>query len=144
MMLIGEISHTIDPKGRYIVPARFRDTLGEKFYITRGLDHCLFVYTAEAWQIRLEELKRLSVTKASQRRFLRKFLAGAIEAEVDKQGRVLIPPSLREHARIERDIITIGMVDRLEIWDTATWQAYDSDGEDDYEAVAEELADFRL
>ena len=146
MMLIGDVYHTIDPKGRYIVPARFREALGDKFYITRGLDNCLFVYSAEAWQVRLQALERLSVTKASQRRFLRKFLKGATEVEVDKQGRVLIPPSLREHAQLERDIITMGMSDRLEIWSEAVWQKYDDDADDDYETLAEELAldDFRL
>lgn len=143
-MFIGECIHTIDNKGRYIPPARFREELGDNFVITKGLDHCLFLYTWEVWQEKITELSRLSSTNADARRFSRNFFASALEAAPDKQCRVLIPPSLREHANLNRDIVTIGMVNRLEVWDKDAWEAYSNDSAEAYEAVAETLADIRL
>lgn len=143
-MFIGEYTHTIDEKGRYIPPARFREELGDDYVITKGLDSCLFLYTREVWQEKIAELSRLSSTNANARRFSRNFFASALEAAPDKQCRVLISPGLRAHAHLNRDIITIGMVNRLEIWDKERWEAYNAEAADEYEAVAEKLADIRL
>ncbi|MCL2495977.1 MAG: division/cell wall cluster transcriptional repressor MraZ [Clostridiales bacterium] len=143
-MFIGEYIHTIDIKGRYIPPARFREELGDDFVITKGLDSCLFLYTRASWQLKIEELARLSSTNADARRFSRNFFASALEAAPDKQCRVLIPPGLRAHAQLTRDIVTIGVVNRLEIWDKERWEAYNAASAEEYEAVAEKLADIRL
>ncbi|MEG1537063.1 MAG: division/cell wall cluster transcriptional repressor MraZ, partial [Clostridiales bacterium] len=103
-MLIGEISHSIDAKGRYIVPSKFRDDLGERFIITKGFEHCLFVYTFEGWQRAAGNMRQLSTTDAEARKFSRNFFSGAFEAEIDKQYRVVLPLNLREHANLDKDV----------------------------------------
>ncbi len=147
-MFIGESNHSIDNKGRYIVPVTFREELGDIFYITKGLDQCLFVYSEQTWQQKVDELANLSSTSANMRRFARNFFSAAQKVMPDKQGRVLISPALRKHAQLEKEIVTIGVSSRLEIWDAAMWQKYnDDDAFDDssnYEAVAENLPDICL
>ncbi len=135
-MLIGEVDHSIDAKGRYIVPAKFRADLGSRFVITKGLDGCLFVYTMTAWDGVLEAMKQLPSNDPRARRFARFFLSRAFEAEIDKQFRVVLPPQLREHAQIEKDIVTVGVSTRLEIWDKARWEAYDAESGETYEEDA--------
>ena len=143
-MLSGEYKHILDIKYRYIAPAAFREALGERFVITKGLDHCLFVYTQEMWQSKIAELSQLSSTSAAARRFSRNFFSAALIAEPDKQGRVVLPESLRNHAKLNREIVTIGVLDRLEIWDTVSWEEYNnSDSATEYEEVAEKLAELR-
>ncbi|MDR1101341.1 MAG: division/cell wall cluster transcriptional repressor MraZ [Clostridiales bacterium] len=118
-MLSGECQHNIDVKGRMIVPAKFREDLGEKFVITRGLDGCIFVYAMDAW-IKLErKLVELPLADAHIQRF---FIGGKEEVELDKQGRILIPAHLRTHARLTKDIVSVGVGGRVEIWDKAQWQ----------------------
>ena len=143
-MFIGECHHTIDDKGRYIVPAGFREELGEVFYITKGLDHCLFVYTVADWQAKVAELERLSSTNSNARRFARSFFSAAQQAVPDKQGRILLSSALRKHAGLLKDVVTLGVSNRLEIWDCEYWERYNEDGADEYEAVAEKLADICL
>jgi len=138
-MLIGEYQHSIDSKGRYIVPAKFREELGSHFIITKGLDKCLFVYTMEGWQKTVESLRQLSTTDADARKFARNFFSGATEVETDKQGRVLIPINLRASAAIDKDIVTIGVANRLEIWSKELWQSYSQEAADEYEKVAAKL-----
>ena len=140
-MFSGEYSHFLDIKYRYIAPAVFREALGESFMITKGLDNCLFVYTLEMWQNKVAELGQLSSTNSAARRFSRNFFSGAIKVEPDKQGRVVLQESLRKHARLEREIITIGVLDRLEIWDKELWEQYDSETAAEYEKVAEQMAE---
>ncbi len=138
-MFIGEYQHSIDSKGRYIVPAKFREGLGSNFVITKGLDKCLFVYTMEDWQKTVDNLRQLSTTDADARKFARNFFSGAIEVETDKQSRVLIAANLRQHAAIDKDIVTIGVSNRLEIWSKDLWQSYSEDAADEYEKVAAKL-----
>jgi len=141
-MFSGEFSHILDIKYRYIVPAAFREGLGDAFVITKGLDHCLFVYAREVWQKKIAELSQLSSTSAAARRFSRNFFSGALIAEPDKQGRVVLPESLRGHAKLNREIVTIGVLDRLEIWDKEVWAEYNSgESASEYEEVAEKLAE---
>lgn len=135
-MLIGEVDHSIDAKGRYIVPSKFRENLGERFVITKGLDDCLFVYPMEAWEKVVEAMKQLPSNDVRARRFSRTFFSRAFEAEIDKQFRVVIPPLLREWAGIEKDIVTVGVSTRLEIWDKAKWEAYDEGSAETYEEDA--------
>lgn len=115
-MYTGEYNHTIDAKGRMTFPARIRESLGEAFVITKGLDGCLFVFDKDEWQKLTEKLAALPLTDKGARQFTRFFLAGAVDAEVDKQGRILLPANLRSFAGIEKDVILIGVGSRAEIW----------------------------
>ena len=115
-MFMGEYNHTIDPKGRLIIPSKFREALGDTFVVTKGLDGCLFVYDNEEWNAFEEKLKSLPNTNKEARQFVRFFLAGAAEVEVDKQGRILVPNILREFAQISKDVVLIGVASRIEIW----------------------------
>ena len=125
-MFIGEYRHNIDSKGRIIVPSRLRESLGETFVITRGLDNCLFIYPLERWSAIIEKLKALPITDKDVRRFARFFASGAVECEPDAQGRVLLPVNLREYAFLKKNIISIGVVDRIEIWDCEKWKEYNN------------------
>lgn len=115
-MFMGEYNHTIDAKGRLIVPSKFREILGDAFVVTKGLDGCLFVYDNEEWKLFEEKLRSLPITNKEARQFVRFFLAGATEAEVDKQGRILIPNVLREFAELIKDVVLVGVGSRIEIW----------------------------
>lgn len=118
-MLIGEFSHSLDEKGRVIFPVKLRESLGEQFVLTRGLDNCIFVYSLEEWDGIQQKTKSLPMSKA---RNLQRFLfSSASVVSVDKQGRILVPQNLREHAGIAKDVMIIGVSNRAEIWDKATW-----------------------
>ncbi len=140
-MFTGEYHHTLDGKGRVIIPSRLREGLGDQFVITRGLDHCLFAYPNSEW-VRLEQkMKNLPLTKRDSRAFKRLFFSGAMEVEADKQGRILIPQNLRDYAGIEKDIMFIGVSDRVEIWNESAWSQYFGEADDNYEELAEKLED---
>jgi MraZ protein len=124
-MLIGEYEHSVDVKGRLIMPSKIRDEIGYKFIVTKGLDGCLFVFPINEWQAFQEKLKALPISDKNARDFTRFFFAGAIECEMDKQGRFLISSNLREFAGIDKDVITIGMNSRLEIWSKEKWKQCD-------------------
>ena len=135
-MFMGEYGHTIDAKGRIIVPVKFRESLGDNFIITKGLDNCLFVYTNEEWQRFEEKLKTLPLTNKNARTFTRFFLAGAASVEVDKQGRILLPSVLREFAGLEKDVVLVGVASRIEIWSKDRWLQSISTYDDDMDEVA--------
>jgi MraZ protein len=118
------------------VPARFRDELGAGFVITRGLDHCLFVFPASEWVIFIDKLKNVPLTSKEGRAFTRYFFSSAVECDMDKQGRFNIPPMLRDHAKIEKDLVTIGVDSRIEIWSKAEWDAYIESPELDSDSIA--------
>lgn len=126
------------------MPAKFREGLGEKFVMTKGLDNCLFVYPMEEWKILEEKLKRLPITKADARAFVRFFFSGATECEFDKQGRILIPQNLREHAGLEKETVITGVASRIEIWSSENWRKYSQKAEMDYENIAEKLEDLDI
>ena len=137
-MFMGEYNHTIDEKGRLIIPAKFREQLGKEFVITRGMDECLFVYPLDAWKAFEEKLSQLPITvDKNARMFARFFQAPATMVELDKQGRANIPAHLRKFAGLEKDVVLTGVLDKVEIWDADKWQAY-SDVED-MDAVAEQM-----
>ena len=121
-MLIGQYQHNIDAKNRVIVPAKFREDLGERFYVTKGLDGCLFVLSEEGWK-RLQD-KIVAMPMSQARQLQRFFFSGAAEVEPDKQGRILIPQPLRDYASIEKDVTFIGTGDRAEIWSTECWTQF--------------------
>ena len=139
-MFIGEYRHSLDVKGRIIVPAKFRDGLGDKFVLTKGLDGCLFAYSKEEWANFEEKIKTLPLTNKDARAFVRFFFAGAVECEIDKQGRTLIPPMLREHAGLNKELVIIGVSNRVEIWSQEKWDNY-SEAEDlEADDLAEKMA----
>lgn len=142
-MLIGEYQHALDAKNRMIVPAKLREDLGTKFVITKGLDGCLYVYPLEEWKLLEEKLKTLPLTNKDARAFVRFFFSGASEIEIDKQGRGVIPPNLKEYASIEREIVSIGVLTRVEIWSKEKWLEY-NDSNVDYESIAEKMSDLGI
>ena len=141
-MFMGEYNHTIDAKGRLIIPSKFRDKLGDEFVVTKGLDGCLFVYDNAEWSAFEEKLKSLPLTNKDARQFVRFFLAGATLAEVDKQGRILVPSTLREFAALEKEVVLVGVASRVEIWSKARWE--DAASYDDMEEIAEHMAELGL
>ena len=138
-MFMGEYNHTIDAKGRLIVPSKFREQLGEEFVITKGLDCCLFVYSNEEWKKIEESFRDKPLTSKDTRKFTRFFFAGACNCEVDKQGRILIPSNLREYAGIEKDVVSVGVLSRVEIWSKEKWQ--DNGDYEDMDEIAEHMAE---
>ena len=141
-MFMGEYNHTIDPKGRLIIPSKFREALGDTFVVTKGLDGCLFVYDNEEWAAFEEKLKSLPLTNKDARKFVRFFLAGAAEAEVDKQGRILVPNVLREIAGLDKEVVLIGVASRIEIWSRERFDGTAS--YDDMDEIAEHMAQLGL
>ena len=138
----GEYSHSIDAKGRLIIPTKFRDLLGEQFVVTKGFDGCLFVFAAEGWEKFEEKLQSLPMDKPEARMLTRFFLAGAIDAEIDKQGRILIPSNLLEHAKIEKEAVIAGVGNRAEIWSKAEWEKASSF--DDINGIAAKMSEYGL
>lgn len=141
---MGEFQHSIDEKGRLIIPSKFREELGNTFILAKGLDHCIFVYPMPEWSRVEERLRQLSFTHADARSFSRFFFSGAVESEMDKQGRVQLPPNLREYASLDRDVVTIGVSARMEIWNKQTWSTYSNQAQGDYELIAEKITDLNL
>lgn len=134
-MFMGEYNHTVDTKGRLIVPSKFREQLGDEFVVTKGLDGCLFVYSKSEWENIEEKFRNVPLTTKDARKFARFFFAGAASCEVDKQGRILLPVVLREYAGIEKDVVSVGVFNRVEIWDKDKWQ--ESNSYDDMDEIAE-------
>lgn len=142
MMFMGEYNHTIDTKGRLIIPAKFREQLGNEFVVTKGLDGCLFVFPMNEWELFEQKLRTLPLTQKSARKFTRFFVAGATECELDKQGRILLPQTLREFAQLEKDVVLSGNLNRVEIWSKANWT--DNNAYDDMDDIAEQMTDLGL
>ena len=138
-MFMGEYNHTIDAKGRLIVPAKFREILGDNFIVTKGLDGCLFVYPNDEWTRFEEKLKSLPLTNKNARQFTRFFLDGAAACEVDKQGRILLPQVLREFASLEKDVVLVGVASRIEIWSRERWDESMNTYDGDMDEVAENM-----
>lgn len=143
-MFMGEFQHSIDDKGRIIIPAKFRDLLGSSFVVTRGLDQCLFVYPLQEWEVLEQKLKALPLMKSDARAFTRFFFSGATECEWDKQGRVNLPGNLRQYAKLEKDCVVLGVSNRVEIWSKDTWEQYFQQSEDTFNEIAEKLVDFNF
>jgi len=144
-MFMSEYNHTIDAKGRLIIPAKFRDTLGEEFIVSRGMDGCLFVYANDDWVAFEQELRELpTITNKETRYFSRYFLAGAAQVELDKQGRILVPANLREFAGLDKDVVLVGVGNRVEIWSKDRWEAVNADMDMDSIAAAMESLGLRI
>ena len=142
-MFYGEHEHTIDRKGRLIIPSRFREVMKEhfveRFVITRGLDKCLFLFPEDEWRSQESRFRALSFTKQESRRFNRFYFSGAVELTCDRQGRVLIPEYLKQFAGIKRDVVLVGISNRIEIWDKEAWKKFYEQFKETYEDIAERL-----
>lgn len=143
-MFMGTYQHNMDLKGRIIVPAKYREELGEQFVITRGLDQCLFAYPMEEWTVLENKLKKLPLTKKDARAFTRFLFSGAVECEIDKQGRINIPSHLRAYAGLDKACTVIGVSNRIEIWSQAIWDTYARTSEESFSEIAESLLDFEI
>ena len=142
-MFYGEYSHSIDRKGRLILPSKFREICKEcsveRFYITRGLDKCIFMFSADEWRTQEQKFKGMSFTKQETRSFNRMFFSGAVDVVPDKQGRFIIPQYLKDYANIKRDTVLIGISNRIEIWDKHSWEAFYKNSSNSFEQIAENM-----
>ena len=142
-MFYGEYQHGIDRKGRVILPAKFREAYKEyeieRFFLTRGLDKCIFMFTDQEWRVQEQKFKNMSFTKQQTRSFNRMFFSGAIDVVPDKQGRFIIPPYLKEYAEIKKDTVVIGVSNRIEIWDRKIWADFHVRSRDSFEQIAENM-----
>lgn len=142
-MFYGEYTHSIDRKGRIILPSKFRDAYKEhgieRFFLTRGLDKCIFVFGDDEWRVQEQKFKTMPFTKQETRRFNRLFFSGAVDVVPDKQGRFVIPPYLKDYARIKRETMIIGVSNRIEIWDEKTWNEFYANSRDSFEQIAENI-----
>lgn len=144
-MFYGEYSHSIDRKGRLILPSKFREVAKanfiEKFFVTRGLDKCLFMFSEEEWHSQEQKFKSISFTKQQARTFNRIYFSGAQEVIPDKQGRILLPQYLKDFAQIKRDVLIVGVSNRIEVWSKDLWEKFYSDSRQSFEDIAEKLMD---
>ncbi|MFC1662846.1 division/cell wall cluster transcriptional repressor MraZ [Patescibacteria group bacterium] len=138
-MFIGEYHHSLDQKGRIAVPVRFRPAFAKGAVVTRGIDNCLSLYTKEAWEELADKISKLPISKSNTRAFARLMLTGAMEVELDKQGRIILPDYLRSYAELKKKTIIAGVSDRLEIWDATSWEQYKGDSEKSSSDIAEAL-----
>ncbi|MBI2625009.1 MAG: division/cell wall cluster transcriptional repressor MraZ [Candidatus Nealsonbacteria bacterium] len=143
-MFIGEYQYSIDTKKRLSIPAKFRQELGRKAIITRGIENCLVIYTAESWEKLAQKLDSLPSSQADARGFSRLILTGAVEAELDKLGRVLIPDFLKEYAQLKKDVAVLGLSNRIEIWDSKIWEDYRKKTEVAVGDIAEKLKELGI
>ncbi len=140
-MFIGEYNHNLDEKGRLAVPVRFRNDLKKGAVVTKGLDGCLFLYTINEWKILAKKLSSLPISQSNTRAFARLMLAGAMDVQIDKQGRIVLPEYLRKYADLKKKVIIGGLYNRLEIWDEETWDKYKNRTEKESEDIAEKLGE---
>lgn len=141
---MGEYRHTLDSKGRVIVPAKFRQSLGEDFVLTRGMDGCLFGYPNDQWNKLEEQLDKLPLTKKDARSFVRFFYSSATETEIDKQGRINISSTLMKFAGLDKNCVIVGVSDRIEIWDQEKWDTFSQEAEENFDDISEKMMDFDL
>jgi MraZ protein len=139
-LFLGEFEHSIDDKSRLAIPARFRPALDDGLVITRGLDRCLVIYDAESWRSMAERVRTLNPWQGDARRMQRHFFSGAVPAQPDKLGRVVIPQFLRAYAQLEGEVVVVGLFDRVEVWARSAWERERSDAERDSAQLAEHLA----
>jgi MraZ protein len=142
-MFYGEYKHTIDNKGRLVLPSKIRDVCRDNgidtFFLTRGLDKCIFMFSESEWRVQEQKFKSMSFTQKESRIFNRMFFSGAVDVEPDKQGRFLIPPYLKDYAKVKRETMIIGVSNRIEIWDTEMWKVFYEASDSSFEQIAENL-----
>lgn len=138
-MFIGEFQHSVDTKGRLAIPVKYRQELEHGAVVTRGLDHCLFLYPLSEWNRLAEKIAQLPLNQANSRAFSRLMLAGAMDVQIDKQGRIILPDYLRKYAGLGKQVVVTGLYDRIEIWDTDEWKKYKATTEKDSNEIAEQM-----
>jgi len=143
-MFIGEFQHSIDSKGRLAIPAKFRSKLSGGAIITRGIDHCLFVFTEKDWKALAQKLIALPLAQANSRAFVRLMLSGAADVGLDSQGRILVPDYLRKYAGLNKEAVVAGVYNRMEVWDVKVWKDYTSRTESQSEEIAEKLGELGI
>jgi MraZ protein len=143
-MLIGEYLHKMDSKGRLIIPAKFREELGDNFVATRGLDNCLFIFPMDEWEQLSKKIANTPVTNKNARFFARFFISGATESTLDKQGRINIPTNLKEYAELEKEIVVIGLTNRIELWAKENWDQFLETTEDSTDEIAAAMQDLGI
>ncbi|MEK7138377.1 MAG: division/cell wall cluster transcriptional repressor MraZ [Patescibacteria group bacterium] len=143
-MLLGEYKHNLDIKGRVAIPAKFREELKSGAIITRGLDNCLFVFTSKEWEVLAQKLVSLPLAQANSRAFARLMLAGATDVDIDSQGRVLIPDYLRKYAGLSKQVTVAGLYNRIEVWDSESWDKYKQKTESSSDEIAEKLGELGI
>jgi MraZ protein len=144
-MFYGEYRHNIDEKGRLILPAKFRETCEERgierFFLTRGLDQCVFMFSSEEWSLLEQKFKNMPFTKQQSRQFNRMFFSGAIDVYPDKQGRFIIPQYLKDYSSITKETVIIGVSNRIELWDSRKWDEFYNSSSGSFEQIAEQMLD---
>jgi len=143
-VFIGEFQHNIDQKGRMAIPVKFRDELTNGAVVTRGIDKCLFIFTKSEWNALAEKISKLPLVQSNSRAFARLMFAGAIDVEIDKQGRVLVSDYLRKYAGLSKQVVVAGVFNRLEVWDEKKWSKYQLTSEKDSNEIAEGLVDLDI
>ena len=138
-MLMGEYRNSLDAKGRIVIPSKFREELGNKIILTRGLDGSLFIYSEDAWNKLTEKLQTLSFTEKESRNFTRFLLSGANTLEFDKQGRIIIPSYLKEYANFTKEVVLVGVLNRVELWSGEAWDKFMTDNFDDLSSISSDL-----
>lgn len=143
-MFLGQYRHTVDKKGRLVLPARFRERLSRGCVVTKGQERCLYVFPMDRWEEEAEKYRQLPRTDARARRLTRAFFAGAINQDLDAAGRIQIPVRLRDYAALEREVAVIGVEERAEIWDSAAWDRYDAEADNYYSSIEEAFSEFGI
>lgn len=141
---MGEYHHNLDTKGRLIIPAKFRDQIGNKVVFTRGMEGCIFGYPIDEWQKIESKMSQLPLTKRSARKFTRLFYSGAMETEFDKQGRVTLTTTLKLHAALSKECVIVGVSNRIEIWSKTRWDDFSDEANENYDDIAEDLDDIEI
>ncbi|MFQ9892363.1 MAG: division/cell wall cluster transcriptional repressor MraZ [Emergencia sp.] len=143
-MFMGTFNNSIDAKNRMIVPSKHRDQLGGRCVLTRGLDQCLYIYSMAEWEKQMEKIEALPESDPKVRAFIRHFCANAVDCEFDKQGRIVIPAELKEYAGIDKELVTMGAMRKIEVWSREVWDAPDNENKMDSEEFADSLAEYRF
>jgi MraZ protein len=140
-VFLGEYQHSVDDKGRLVMPSKFRHHLADGIVVTKGQEHCLYVFPAERWDVEVERVNRLPRTNRRNRHYARSFFGAASDQELDKQGRIQLPPTLRSFAGLGKDVVIVGVADRLEIWDTEAWARLSDEADELYADIEEALSE---
>jgi MraZ protein len=140
-VFLGEYQHSVDDKGRLVMPSKFRHRLSDGVVVTKGQEHCLYVFPADRWEIEVERVNRLPRTNRRNRNYARSFFGSANDQELDKQGRIVLPQPLRAFADLDKDVVIVGVSDRLEIWDTEAWEALSGEADELYADIEEALSE---
>ena len=143
-MLMGKFQNSIDAKSRMIVPAKFREQLGYKCVLTMGIDRCLYIYPMAEWEKFMNKLSALPMSDANARAFIRHFYANAVESEIDKQGRITLPADLREYANIDKELVTIGNLDKIEVWSKEEWDSKDNMTQLSHAEVSQKMVEYGI